>query len=316
MDIYRRTVELLQTKLRIPPDYVVLFVSSATESWEIIAQSLTIEQSFHVYNGAFGQKWMEYARKLRPQVSGVSFGLEEELLVETLPVPSQTEIICLTQNETSNGTQVQSSMIVELRKRFPDLLLAVDATSSFGGIALPIEEADIWYASVQKCLGLPAGLGLLICSPHAVEKAQAVGENNHYNSLLFLLENAQKFQTSYTPNVLTIYLLMRVLENGETIEQIGIQTKQRAAAWYAFLEKLPGIQPLVINYTVRSDTVITVQAPPEVVKQVKEAALQHNILLGNGYGVWKENTFRIANFPAITEEEIQRLQEFLLVNIS
>jgi phosphoserine aminotransferase len=34
--------------------------------------------------------------------------------------------------------------------------------------------------------------------------------------------------------------------------------------------------------------------------------------LGNGYGKWKNSTFRIANFPAIEEFEITKLKEILM----
>ena len=33
---------------------------------------------------------------------------------------------------------------------------------------------------------------------------------------------------------------------------------------------------------------------------------------GNGYGAWQRNTFRIANFPAILDEEYEELKRFFL----
>jgi phosphoserine aminotransferase len=41
-------------------------------------------------------------------------------------------------------------------------------------------------------------------------------------------------------------------------------------------------------------------------------ASQDGLILGNGYGEYKHNTFRIANFPAHTLEEIKKLQEWLV----
>ena len=47
MALYKETVSLLQKKLNIPKDYTILFTSSATECWEMIAQSLIEKESIH-----------------------------------------------------------------------------------------------------------------------------------------------------------------------------------------------------------------------------------------------------------------------------
>jgi phosphoserine aminotransferase len=310
MDVCRKAIELLKKKLQIPDAYSVMFVSSATESWEIIAQSLVKKQSYHIYNGAFGMKWREYSAKLHPQTAGYAFEVNEGLQPDALPIPAEAEILCFTQNETSNGTQVSNAILSNFSKTHQDKLIAVDATSSLGGIALDISQADIWFASVQKCLGLPAGLGVLVCSPRALERARQINEHNHYNSLLFIHENIEKYQTHYTPNVLSIYLLMRVMEQVEDIILISNRIEQQARDWYRLFDDVQGLIPLVKNPQVRSDTVITIEAEPALVQQVKDKAKKEGITIGNGYGTWKQNTFRIANFPAISQEEIQVLRSF------
>ncbi len=311
MEICRKAIEGIKQKLNVPEGYSVMFTSSATEGWEIVSQSLTTKKSFHLYNGAFGKKWLEYARKIHPQAAGQRFELEESLPVETIAIPENTEVVCLTQNETSNGTQVRNEVMRQLRKRYPAPLIAVDATSSLGGIALDFTTADVWLGSVQKCFGLPPGLGIMICSPRAIERARQIGDRTYYNSLLFVHENFVQYQTPYTPNVLGIYLLMRVMEMRESIQVIEKSIRQQAAEWYAFLGQQSAMQPLVQSAGVRSDTVITVATEPNRVTDLKEKAKQRGITLGNGYGDWKSSTFRIANFPAITREEIAILKEFL-----
>ncbi len=314
MQLCEKTVALLHQKLNIPVGYSIAFVSSATECWEIIAQSFTTQQGFHYYNGAFGQKWFEYAQKLVPATTGRSFPTDQDPALEDIErsaIPPGIPLICLTQNETSNGTQIRDGFIGLVTQTYPESLVAIDATSSLGGINLTIGQADIWFASVQKCLGLPAGMGLLITSPRALEAAKAVNDRRYYNSFLFMHQNMQSFQTHYTPNVLGIYLLNRVLEQVEPIASIDRRIRQQAADWYAFFDVHPVLKPLVSNPTVRSDTVITVTAPKEILAAVKQKAQAAGIILGNGYGEWKDTTFRIANFPAITEQEIIMLKNVL-----
>ncbi|MBC8110499.1 MAG: aminotransferase class V-fold PLP-dependent enzyme, partial [Verrucomicrobia bacterium] len=76
MKICQTTLALLHEKLSIPADYAIIFVSSATECWEIIAQSFTEKNSLHAYNGAFGEKWFDYAQKIKPTSQAHFFSME------------------------------------------------------------------------------------------------------------------------------------------------------------------------------------------------------------------------------------------------
>jgi phosphoserine aminotransferase len=310
MQISERVITLLKQKLNIPKDYTIFYTSSATECWEIITQSIVKEKSTHFYSGAFGEKWFDYTKRLKPAAEGVRFDSETKLNAKTITL-SSGDVICLTHNETSNGTQVRDSIIKSIKKNNPDQLVAVDATSSMGGVAIDFTSADIWLASVQKCFGLPAGLGLLVCSPAAMQRSAALGEKNHYNSLTFMNAMMEKWQTPFTPNVLGIYLLMRVLEKMPAIEKTDAQLQKRYGDWIKFLATRKSIEHLVQNPDVHSITVLPVKGTPESVVNIKHQAKKRGILLGEGYGDLKTSTFRIANFPAIRATEITVLKQFL-----
>lgn len=307
-----RTIKLLQEKLNIPKNYTVFFTSSATECWEIIAQSLVTDRSYHLYNGAFGQKWFDYTKRLHPMALPMPFDINEKLDPRKIILDQREGIICITQNETSNGTQVSNSIIKAIKKTNPSYLVAIDATSSMAGIQLDFKTADIWFASVQKCFGLPAGLGLLICSPQAIQKSEAIAEKNHYNSLTFMTEMMAKWQTSCTPNVLGIYLLMRSLEDSKAIGEVHEKVISRYEKWRDFLTKTRDLRHLISQTDVQSFTVVPVTATsPELLLEIKKQAKQKGILLGEGYGSWKASSFRIANFPALKNKEIETLMKFL-----
>jgi phosphoserine aminotransferase len=311
MKISERTIQLLREKLDIPNDYTIFYTSSATECWEIIAQSLVTKKSLHLYSGSFGQKWFDYTNSICPEVKAFPFDKETALDPKQYSFDSGDDLICITQNETSNGTQVTNEIIESLQRNNPDKLLAVDVTSSMAGIQLNFKAADIWLASVQKCFGLPAGLGLMVCSPKAIAKAKTVGEKSHYNSLTFMIEMMEKWQTPFTPNVLDIYLLMRVMEKAKPIHEVEAKIKKRYNQWISFLSKSKAIRHLVENKAVHSYTVIPVAASPEIVSTIKKAAKKEGLLLGEGYGDLKASTFRIANFPALKKTEIEKLRTFL-----
>jgi phosphoserine aminotransferase len=306
MAIVAETIRLLHDRLALPPDYHVALVGSATECWEIVAQSLTGTGSLHPTPGSFAEKWRDYAHRINP-------------------AGPEPDVLAVVQNETSNGTQLTMAELAAYRQSFGGLL-AVDAVSSMAGVAFNWLLGDVWFASVQKCFGLPAGLAVLIYSPNALLRAERLNDRSRYNSLLFLHENFEKNQTPYTPNGLGIYLLMRALQTMPPIDEVDAGTKRRAADWYSFLETdlaASGLRPLIgpapgrqpgLPPAVRSDTVIAVEGTPDVILDLKARARLAGFILGNGYGAWKETTVRIANFPAITNEEIAQLKTFLLMN--
>ena len=311
MSLARKAKKVLHEKLEIPDDYRILFMSSATESWEVIGQSLIRHKSQHFFNGAFGEKWCKYTELLGKEVSSHSFSMEETLPIDKLD--QEADCICLTHCETSNGTYIPvDTLNVLSSQRNPDQLIAVDATSSMAGLRLPWDKADYWYASVQKCFGLPAGLGIAVLSPGAVNRAEELAEKKHYNSLLKILENEEKHQTHHTPNVLGIYLLYRTQDFSKPIHKVEEKLLNRQRYWTDFLSSFKSFDLLVQNPEVRSPTVLAVKAKkPE---KVKELAKDAGFTLGNGYGPWKDSCFRIANFPAIKRREIEQLSSFLRKN--
>lgn len=310
--ISKKTIALLQQKLNVPKNYTVFFTSSATECWEIIAQSWITDKSYHLYNGAFGQKWFEYTLKLKSGAISLPFDREKKLNATNYSFEGEHSIIAITQNETSNGTQVNGDIIKKIKKNNQNHLLAIDATSSMAGIMLDFKSADIWFASVQKCFGLPAGMGLMICSPAAIARAKKIGETSHYNSATFMTAMMDKWQTPYTPNVLSIYLLMRVLEKAKPIKEVHAEISKRYTNWVNFLEKRNDINHLVRNKSVHSLTVLPIiSSDANELAKIKSIAKKKGFLLGEGYGDLKSTTFRIANFPAIKNTEITALMKFL-----
>lgn len=303
-----QTNALVKKKLNVPDEYQVFYLSSATECWQVIAQSFD-GLSYHFYNGAFGKKWFESTKKLKSLCIGYQYDMNKVLNISELDLSGKNGLICLTQNETSNGTCISNKRIAKIRKEYPEHIITVDATSSLGGAKLNIENADIWYASVQKCFGLPAGMSIMICSPEALESRNDC--RKHYNSLNNIVDNAAKSQTTHTPNVLNLYLLNRVLADSKNVAKISQTLEERLSAYLEFFGTKTEVKPLIRNSKVMSKTVLVLQGNPELISQLKAEAKEQGIILGNGYGDHKNDTFRIANFPAIKNKEIKALIDFL-----
>lgn len=315
MQLWEETESNLKATLNIPAGYEIYVTSSATECWEIVNQSLLAGKVDYILNGAFGEKWFDYGLKSaeystsKPRtINGLKFEMNG---YATDVFSEKSNTICLTHNETSNGTYISGETLKQIRKGNPESLILVDATSSMAGISLPWESGDVWFASVQKCFGLPSGMALMVVSPKAIERAKEVNEQSHYNSFLNIRANFLKNQTPYTPNILGIALLNKQAAFTENILIIDERIRNRAKQFYQFIEQETSFSLLVENQAVRSPTVIAIKAESAEIKQVIADLKEKGITLGKGYGEWKETTFRIANFPAIGDEEFEVLKNAL-----
>jgi phosphoserine aminotransferase len=162
-------------------------------------------------------------------------------------------------------------------------------------------------------MGIPAGLGVLICSPKALKRAELLGKRDHYNSILLMEENRKLYQTHYTPNVLGIYLLNRLSQTLPNIQEINKQTLVKMQVWEQFWynQQTFDFDFLISDSRLRLPTVLALTGPPEQVENIQILCKAHDIELGKGYGEWKNNSIRIANFPSHTLADIETLIQIL-----
>lgn len=307
-EIYAGVLRQFREKLLLPEDYALFFVSSATECWEIIARHFERGQFAHVYNGAFGERWYQRTCGAGKKTMNLPYEASEP---PSLPGVKFKDVVCLTANETSNGSRLPETYLLSIRFSNPNAVIAVDATSSMAGVHYDWQNADLWFASVQKCFGLPAGLGVLICGPRVLDEIDPEAEIESYNSINHLYRHYRNFQTTHTPNVLNIYLLERVLRARDEIGVVQERLRGRADALYAFLDDSAVFSPLIEKRAYRSETVIAIRVKESELQRLYDRAKAKNLALGEGYGKWKASTFRIANFPAITDTHYDAALEFL-----
>lgn len=311
-DIYTYTVEGLRELLAIPDDYEIVFVSSGTEAMERIMENTVKKKSFHFVNGSFSKRWYEIAKELgiHAQKEEVEFG---KGFVKIPEISHDTELVCITQNETSSGVWTRPDFIYNLQKENDYALIAVDIVSSVPIVNLDYTKLDCVFFSVQKNFGLPAGLGILILSPRAIKKAEYLQKKKtvgSYHTFTSLVSYGKKNQTPDTPNVLDIYLLGKVVEDFLIIgiEKMRKDIMRRAEYIYNFLENHKQHKPFV-DKSFRSPTVIVVDV--NNVGKIKEKLKEKRIIVGGGYGPLKEKQIRIANFPAVNKHNVKELLHYL-----
>jgi len=315
-DIYKFTDEQLRTLLNIPATHGIFFTGSASEVWERVLFNCVEHESFHLVNGSFSQKFYDYANALHKYAHVLEKPFGEGFDAADIEVPEYAELICLTHNETSSGVQMRPAEMHKLKRKYPKKLIVVDMVSSAPYPDLDFSLIDSAFFSVQKAFGMPAGLGVWIASKACLEKAEQLQQNDAliigaHHTLPTLWKHYQTFETPATPNALYIYLLGKIAEdfNRIGIDTLRKQTEEKARMLYKFLDSSDAYEPFVKQDRHRSQTVIvaTTQNPAEVIAAAKTA----NMIVGSGYGKFKESQIRIANFPATPAEQIAALIEQL-----
>jgi len=303
--IFQHTTTQIGQLLNLPPSYRVVFAASATEIWERSAQNLITNSSHHFIHGAFGGKFHQVAK---------NWGKETQLTQienEFEPTKSEADFIALTMNETSTGFQHHADDLVAMRKLNPDALISLDIVSSVPGISVDFSQVDSAFLSVQKCFGMPAGLGIWIVNDRAIEVANTMGQKS-YHSLPSLIEHADKNQTPSTPNVLNIYLLGKIAEdmNRRGMRAIQIETNYKAALLYQTLASHPSFELAISTKHHRSKTTIVANCRDgnhNILNHLSEKGM----IIGEGYADQKESQIRVANFPAHSKEQVELLCDAL-----
>ena len=313
--ISKEATDGLKQLLSIPSHFHVFFTGSATEVWERSIQNLVEEQSFHFVNGAFSKRYFEIAGLLGKHPTKVEVPLGKGFDFD-FEIPSQTELIAVTHNETSTGVSVPKEFIGKVRTHHKDALIVVDAVSSLPFPQLDYSLIDSVFFSVQKGFGLPAGLGVWVVNDRCLVKAESIQSKGisigSYHNLPTLLTNAKKNQTPETPNVLGIYLLSKVVEDflGRGISAIRSETEYKAAVLYNCLENHAKIKPFVNDKEWRSKTVIVAETG-SFTEEITKSLAAKGYYAGDGYGELKKSQLRFANFPAHSKEQFEFLVDLL-----
>jgi len=314
--IYKSATDGLRKLLNLSDDQHILFTSSATEIWERIGQNLIERESFHMVNGAFSSRFHNTIEQLGKTALKSEAEEGSVVDVEKVLIPEACELIAFTQNETSTGASQPLEDIYKVRKAFTNQLIAVDMVSAAPAIDLDYSQIDTAYFSVQKCFGLPAGLGVWIINQRCIDKCESIlNEGNSigsYHSLPVLLEKAAKNQTPETPNVLNIYLLGQVvndmLEKG--LDQIKRETAYKSAVLYQAFEAASYLSPFVEDQKYRSQTTPVAKCDVDSNKIIAVFE-KKGLVLGAGYGRNKSSHLRIANFPTHSKEHIEMIADML-----
>ena len=237
---------------------------------------------------------------------GLSFDFEK------VKTPKEIELVCFTHNETSTGVSLNLAKIKRFIVKGESTLFALDIVSSAPYVKVDFSFFDLVFFSVQKCFGLPSGLGVLIVGPRAFEKAEflykKVRNFKSYHDFMNLEKYSLLDQTPETPNVLNLYLLGKIVEDmrKKGITNIRRETEIKAKLIYEYYLESKYLKPAVVKDEDRSRTICV--ANINIDSAVLLSILKKDgFVIGGGYKEMKSKQMRIANFPATSATDMKNL---------
>ncbi len=315
--MYRELCENTKKLFKAPKDFETVFLGSATEFMERTVQNMSTTETLHLVSGNFGERAYIFAKTAGRNAVRVDARADGSFSLDDIPASARPQLLFLTHSETSVGSQLPRKFIESIRSKFPDALIAIDIVSSAPTADIPTALMDCTFFSVQKGMGLPAGIGVGILSPRAIAYSASLFAEGTYNGLFHsfpsLVKQGRECKTLETPNVLFMHLLN---EDIKMMLKLGVtrmrkEQKEKAKLVYATLAKSKIATPAISNPAWRSETVI-VALTPTGSKTIIEAIKAKGILIASGYNKDKDTKIRIANFPQHSLSDIKKICAFLL----
>jgi aspartate aminotransferase-like enzyme len=312
-ELQKRLTEKVQ-KLAGTMNPILFSASSGSGLMEGAIRCCTAKRAIVFSVGTFGNRWFEIA-----QGNGIPAdkhevewgqGLTPEMIEQYLST-GKYDCATLTHSETSTGVMNHLTEMAPVFRKYPDVVWCIDAVSSFGGVKIDVDAlgVDVMVTSSQKCLGLPPGLSLATFSAKAEKRAQSVKNRGYYFDLLQLLQFIRDKNFQY-PSTMSISHLFALDVQMDRIQKEGYDARfarhdamaRRVQDW---AKKHFALYP-VEKYASKTVTCIKNTRGISVADLNKELG-KRNLMMSNGYGKLKEQTFRIAHMGDLQMSDIDEL---------
>ena len=314
-DLYAQLQPKLQ-RLLYTEKPVFLFTSSSTGVMEASVINTVEKKCLNLVNGAFSGRWhkicvgndipcekleIEWDRAIKPDM------VDEKLAT------GKYDAVTLVFNETSTGLMNPLEEIAEVVKKYPDIVLLVDAVSAMAGVKIEVDKLgiDVCLAGVQKAFALPPGFAVASVSEEALNRAEKIKKGYYFNFPL-MMKYHLKNQTMNTPSIPHLFALNEQLR--EILEVEGLKER------FARHEKMANIvQKWAGKYFAlfpeegyESKTVSCINNTRGFsVANLNEELGKRNMMISNGYGKLKEKTFRIAHMGDTQPQDVMGLLDLI-----
>jgi predicted phosphoserine aminotransferase len=292
---------------------VFITASSGSGLQEGALRNCVAERLLICVCGAFGERWHAVAVSNAIPVDRLDANWGEPNTAEQVAAALQSkkyDALAIVHNETSTGVENPlADIAARARQVNSDLMILVDAVSSAAGVDIPVDEwdLDVLLTSSQKCFALPPGLAFAAVSERALQRAENIPYRGWYFDFLLYKRYLERNMTPATPAVTLLYALEKQLER---ILEEGIRSRFERHRELARLAQSWAQDRFALFAAegYRSKTVTTVRNTRGIdFNQLSSFLQKSDMVLANGYGKLKGETFRIGHMGETTSADLQSL---------
>ncbi len=315
-ELYNSVVPKVK-KIAYTDQHVFLASSSATGMMEGSIRNLVKKRVLVACNGAFSDRWHEIAvnNGMDADQLKVDWGaaVKPEMVDKALAT-GKYDAFTFTHNETSTGVMSPIEDIARVLKKYPDVSFIVDAVSSMTAVKIEVDELgiDCLLAGTQKAWAMPPGLTVFTVSEKAMEKSRTVpGKGSYFNFEIFLKYHG-KGQTPNTPAISLIYALdhqcdKMLAEGLNNRFARHLQMAEHCRQWvkgrdFGFFAE-DGYNSVTLT-CVKNTRGIDVNA-------LNKFLATKGVVISNGYGKLKGDTFRIAHMGDCRLDELKEVLGYI-----
>ncbi len=319
-DILLRMTERLQQLFLTTNDLYILTASGTGAMEAAIVNTLSPgDRVIAVSIGVFGDRFVQIAKAygVDVQVLKAEHGkaIEPDEVRKALQADPGIKAVLITHNETSTGVTNDLEAVAGIVKGEFDKLLLVDAVSSIGSIACPVDAwgLDVVVSGSQKGWMAPPGLAMVSFSQRAWEAYAQAKIPRFYFDLEAAKRYLERGQNPWTPAVSVFYAMDVAL--GKMLDE-GLENILGRHADIARMTR-NGIKELGLTLfadeAVASNTVTAVHGPEgvDVGEMLNLLRTEYDVVLAAGQGSMLGKVFRIGHLGYCSNEDIRQLLEAL-----
>lgn len=312
-DLQREATEKMR-KVMYTDNMVLFATSSGTGLMEASIRNCTAKKAIVFSVGAFGNRWYNIAKRngVPADKHEVEWGTAiTPELVEKYLSTGKYDTIAITHNETSTGIMNPVEDLAEVINKYPDVVWIMDCVSSMSGAKIEVDKlgVDFCLTSSQKAFALPPGLSIAAVSDKAIKRAEKVENRGFYFDLLRMVKYIEERDHQYpsTPTIPHMYAINKQLDR---ILEEGVENRfkrhQKIANYVRDWAK--DKFDLFSDENNLSETVTTVKNTRNIdVPELNKKLRERNMVIANGYGKLKNDTFRIAHMGETTVDDLKEL---------
>jgi len=294
---------------------VYLYTSSGTGIWESASRCTVREGAriLHLTCGSFSERWAEVSQLNGKEVDVISAewgqANKPEDLEAALKKQKYDAVACV-MNETSTGVRNPIEAYAAILENYPETLFLVDAVSIWAGAKIEVDALgiDVCLTSTQKAFALPPGMALGAVSPAVLERAKQVKNRGYYFDVIEIDKHHQKNNTPATPPVSLMYAADKQLDDmlAEGLENRFARHQKMAEMTRQWVKDAGFVMYRAEGY--HSPTVSTVANNRGIsVDDMNTYLKSCGMMISNGYGKLKGQTFRIAHMGDIQPSDLEAL---------